>query len=460
MISSEDKFKAIEKIHNTRLDKIDNKIDINKDFVENIIDFILSGQLEEIVEGTEDNLINLEFVSVELEKELGNQIDEHWNKEYIEKAYAKHKLFQVEMWEIESTDEDTRKFETIYLYNEKDNTYALYEITFEDYKITIKIIADWFIFHKNSKLDMAQIWNRLGCYDLTEIDTIGNTDYSRTFMSSNANTLDISTWDFRNVKIADGMFQFTKANTIIFPDMKYISFNSLESIKYIFADINIEDKTAIDEIVTAYNKFKCKNRKFIQAFEALSPQYEITIQKLDKTCYECAEGNKQCMKNIDVGVVAIHDFNEIMKKLFIDTLNEWGECNSQTIDKLEHIGESKIHNKTIRPLDGLEYIRIKVLDLREIKINTVQDFYRHSYHLQNLNKKDEERVNKLLRHMYYYYLLHILPLIKGIQYRETRKLLSNIKVIFVSDKALEEMLSVDIKALNRKLQFPVYIKRA
>ena len=461
MISSEDKFKAIEKIHNTRLDKIDNKIDINKDFVENIIDFILSGQLEENVEGTEDNLINLEFVSVELEKELGNQIDEHWNKEYIEKAYAKHKLFQVEMWEIEITDEDTRKFETIYLYDEKDNTYVLYEITFEDYKITIKIIADWFIFHKNSKLDMAQIWNRLGCYDLTEIDTIGNTDYSRTFMSSNANTLDISTWDFRNIEIADGMFQFAKVDTIIFPDMKYINFDNLKSIKYIFADIQINDEETLNKIVMAYNRIKCKNRKFIEDFEALSPQRNRNITKLDKTCYESLEGSRHCMKNINVGVVAIHDFNEIMEKMFIDTLKEWGECDKQTIDKLEHIGENKIYSTTVKPLNGLEHIQIKVLDLREIKISRTKDFYKHSYYLQNLNKEDEEKVNRLIKHMYYYILIHMIPSIKGICNKVTRQWTSNIENIYLSDKILEEIVNTDIITLNKKLAFNniVHVKK-
>lgn len=342
MISSEKKFKAIEKIHNTRLNEIKNPIILDKDFIENIIDLILSGQLEEIAEERLGWVIDIKFVSIELEKELNGQIVEHWNTEYIERAYAKNKILQTEIWEIEGADENTRKFESAYLYSEKENSYILYEISFKEPVITIKIIANWFILKKCSKIDMAEIWDRINDYDLTEIDTIGNTDYSREFMSSNVNTLDISTWDFRNIEIADGMFQFAKVDTIRFPDMKYINFDSLLSIKYIFADMQINDEETLNKIVTAYNKFKCKNRKFIEDFEALSPQRNRNITKLDKTCYESLEGSRHCMKNINVGVVAIHDFNEIMEKMFIDTLKEWGECDKQTIDKLEHIGENKI----------------------------------------------------------------------------------------------------------------------
>lgn len=462
MISSEDKFKAIEKIHNTRLTEIKNKVIINKALVENIIDFVLSGKLEEYGEDSLGCVINLEFVSVELEKELNGQINEHWNTEYIERAYAKNKILQTEMWEIESDEENTRKFESAYLYSEKENSYILYEISFKEHTIAIKIIANWFIIKKDSKIDMAEVWDRINYYDLTEIDTIGNTDYSREFMSSNVNTLDISTWDFRHIEIADGMFQFMKVDTIIFPDLKYINFDSLLSIKYIFADIQINDEEALNKIVTAYNKFKCKNRKFIEDFEALSPQRYRTIDKLDKTCYECLEGSRHCMKNINAGVVAIHDFNEIMDKMFTDTLKEWGECDKQTIDKLEQLGERKIHNITIKPLNGLEHIKMRVLDLREIKINQTKDFYNHSYHLQNLDKKDEERINGLVRHMYYYILIHMIPSIKGIYNRTTGECKSNIDTIFVSDSTLEELLSKDIKVLNTKIPYGqlVHIKKA
>lgn len=461
MISSIDKFKAIEKIHNTRLNEIKNPIIMNKDFIEDIIDFILSGQLEEF-EGWLGCVINLEFVSVELEKELGNQISEHWNTEYIERAYAKNKILQTEMWEIESNEENTRKFESAYLYSEKDNSYILYEISFKEPVIAIKIIANWFILKKCSKIDMAEVWDRINYYDLTEIDTIGNTDYSREFMSSNVNTLDISTWDFRNIEIADGMFQFAKVDTIKFPDMEYINFDSLVSIKYIFADTQINDEEALNKIVTAYNKFKYKNRKFIEDFEALSPQRDRNITKLDKTCYESLEGSRHCMKNINVGVVAIHDFNKIMEKMFIDTLKEWGECDKQTIEKLEHIGENKIYSATVKPLNGLEHIQMKVLDLREIKISQTKDFYEHSYHLQNLDKEDEEKVDRLIKHMYYYILIHMIPSIKGICNRVTSQWTSNIDTIFVSDKTLEEMISTDITTLNKKLAFNniVHVKKA
>lgn len=465
MISSEDKFKAIEKIHNTRLNGIKNKVVINNALIENIIDFVLSGKIEELVERLdrpESELINIEFVSIELEKELGNTISEHWNNEYIERAYAKNKILQTEMWETSKENDEYRKFESIYLYSEKDGTYVLYEIIYKNYAITIKIIGNWFILDKDTKLDMVQIWNKIEYYDLTEIDTIGTTDYSREFMSSTPNVLDISTWDFRNVKRADGMFQFMKVDRIILPDLKYINFDKLESIKYIFADIVINDEISITGLIEAYNKFKCKNRKFIEDFEALSPQYDMHLQKLDKTCYEGLNGSRHCMKNIDVGVVNIHDFNEIMKNMFIDTIKEWGECDKQTLDKLEHIGERKIHNMTIKPLSGLEHIKIRILDLREIKINKVQDFYSHSYFLQNLNKKDEERINGLIKHMYYYILIHMIPSIKGIYNRATGECKSNMDTIFVSDSTLEKLLSKDIKVLNAKIPYGqiVHIKTA
>lgn len=453
MISSEEKFKAIEKIHNTRLNEIKNPIILDKDFIENIIDLILSGQLEEIAEERLGWVIDIKFVSIELEKELNGQIVEHWNTEYIERAYAKNKILQTKIWEIESNEENTRKFESAYLYSEKENSYILYEISFKGHVITIKIIANWFILKKCSKIDMAEVWDRINDYDLTEIDTIGNNDYSREFMSSNVNTLDISTWDFRNIEIADGMFQFAKVDTIRFPDIKYINFDSLLSIKYIFADMQINDEETLNKIVMAYNKFKYKNRKFIEDFEALSPQRNRNITKLDKTCYESLEGSRHCMKNINVGVVAIHDFNEIMEKIFIDTLKEWGECDKQTIDKLEHIGENKIYSTTVKPLNGLEHIQIKVLDLREIKISQTKDFYKHSYHLQNLNKEDGEKVNRLIKHMYYYILIHMIPSIKGICNKITRQWTSNIETIYLSDKILEEMVSTDIIVLNKKLPF-------